>query len=879
MSKQLDRVHLVISSPAEIERTAQQLTAIREGFLDTGNFGRYAPRRLILESWQRCDRFQVNPGRRWAPLALSRDAQLDARREANEPLVRAARPVIDRLTDFLADSGYVIVLSDADGCLLEVLGDQAIRRRLARIDFIPGGDWSEAAAGTNAIGTALATNHVVQLMAAEHYCDGWQDLTCTAAPIRHPFTGEVIGILDATGDYRLIRSFLSGFLATAAMEIQQNMAALIGNPYAGTRPATIRFATIDLPTAPWRPDIRANEIDGPLQPHWDSESVWEIPQGAAIQLQFELQEQRARDAERLAIAAGIISASLDVRLTLEQTAEQVAQLLGIESSAVCLFDEAGEMDAFHISPRQNAAHRETMRALEVLLRHTEQVALIREPGEPVLVNDVRTSTLPSAGLIEQIGIRSIALLPLVTARGVTGFIVAPRPTPHQWIVDEVQRGLTLAAQAATAIENARLFATLQQHNRHIEALNAMSQLLSKMVDPGQYLDLLLVRIIEIMDLDAGIILLPDQDTSDLAPTARCGRQVKILDNLCERASNLLAELAEQVVARRVPLLTRRVECRKPSMAEPQRAMASCDFMAMPLVVNSSVLGALVVGKQCAPGITEEDFRLFAAIGQQIDLALKNAQFMRSASEMDALREADRLKSEFLAAVSHDLRSPLTAIRTSVESLLDSGGEQSALEQEHLLHNIAGQASGLGRLVDHLLDFSRIEAGKLSLDCDWTELPALIADTITKFDELHQGLRVERDLPANMPICYTDPDRLTQVLWNLLENAYKYAPPHSPISVAARRCGAEAQICVADRGPGIPADEHEKIFQRFYRLNRDQRTRAQGSGLGLAICRGIVEAHGGRIWVEDRLGGGSVFRIALPLPSEELELGGDSTKAR
>src|SRR6266700_3385120 len=144
--------------------------------------------------------------------------------------MQAAQPVMNHLIDFLADSGYVVVLSDTQGRLLDVIGDNAIRRRLARIDFIPGGNWSEAAAGTNAIGTALADGHVVQLMAAEHYCDGWQDLTCTAAPIRHPFTGEIIGILDVTGDYHLIRPFLTNSLAAAALEGQHELRTLLTTP-------------------------------------------------------------------------------------------------------------------------------------------------------------------------------------------------------------------------------------------------------------------------------------------------------------------------------------------------------------------------------------------------------------------------------------------------------------------------------------------------------------------------------------------------------------------------------------------------------------------------------------------------------------------------
>src|ERR1700730_8806386 len=227
MTNQQYSVGLSIASPSEIEHTARQLTTVRNELLPTGILTLRTPRPIILNSWQRCNDLQVNPARRYAPLAVARESQLQNLREANEVLVRATRSVMSHLTDFLAASGYVVVLSDAKGRLLDVVGDVTIRRRLARIDFVPGGNWSEAAAGTNAIGTALADGHVVQLMAAEHYCDGWQDLTCTAAPIRHPFTGEVIGILDVTGDYHLIRPFLTNSLAAAALEIQQELRGLL----------------------------------------------------------------------------------------------------------------------------------------------------------------------------------------------------------------------------------------------------------------------------------------------------------------------------------------------------------------------------------------------------------------------------------------------------------------------------------------------------------------------------------------------------------------------------------------------------------------------------------------------------------------------------
>jgi two-component system sensor histidine kinase KdpD len=296
-----------------------------------------------------------------------------------------------------------------------------------------------------------------------------------------------------------------------------------------------------------------------------------------------------------------------------------------------------------------------------------------------------------------------------------------------------------------------------------------------------------------------------------------------------------------------------------------RALDFCDVMIVPLAASSTILGVLLVGSHSTRGLTQDDLALFKTIGQQLGMALKNAQLLRAESEMGMLREADRLKSAFLATVSHDLRSPLTAIRASVESLLDQGIVQSGREQENLLHNISSQASRLGRLVDQLLDLSKIEAGVLSLDRDWTELPVLIADTITKFEGLNKGCRIEQSL-SPLPLQYVDPDCLVQVLWNLLENAYRYAPPYSAIKVEARSAGNRVLIGVSDRGPGVPLEEREKIFRRFYRLDRDNnRTSMQGNGLGLAICWGIVEAHGGSIWVEERLGGGSVFYFTLPLP--------------
>lgn len=841
MAHQPSQIRLSIASPAEIERTARHLMAIRDGYLTTGTLASYIPRPLILQSWQRCQVMQVDPGTRIATLAIAHETELQDILAANELLIRAASPVMSYLIDFFADSGYAVVLSDASGCLLQVVGDAAIIRRLTRIDFVPGGKWSEQAAGTNAIGTTIADGHVVQLMAAEHFCDGWQDLTCTATPIRHPATGEIIGTLNITGHYRLIRPFLTSFLVASALEIQQELRLLLAND------------TISHVPRYHQPLLITPSLDD-------------------VRLQLDQQKLRANDAERLASAAGTISASLDSQVVLEVIAEQMAHLLSLEGAAVALFNDTNENLSLHIWSRRHPGWLEPAQTLTALF-HQARVAtsLIRERGEPVIVDDILSSPLLPASFTRQMSISSIVLFPLVTARGVIGFLIAPKQVPYHWIVNDVRLGLALAAQAATAIENARLFSSLQLHTHRIELLNTIAQYLNTLPDPNQCLELVLECITTEMNLDVGIILLCDQHTGTLNTVASYALPNTEPINQSNVPLKHLYNLSRPIITSGESLLMSDAENSERDGGSVREALAALhlyELMAVPLAASNTIIGILLVGSHHPRGLTGEDLALCTTIGQQLGLNLKNAQLLRSMGEIEALREADRLKSGFLAAVSHDLRSPLTAIRTSVESLLDAGAIHSPLEQEHLLHNIAGQTSRLGQLVDQLLDLSRIEAGTLPLDRDWTELPVLIADTIAKFEQLNKACSVERALPSTLPLHYVDPTRFAQVIWNLLENAHKYDPSHSTIKVEAQ-CDEwtqnEVMIAVADHGPGIPPGEREKIFQRFYRLNRDKRAHTQGSGLGLAICRGIVEAHGGRIWVEDRPGGGSTFRIALPLP--------------
>jgi signal transduction histidine kinase len=858
MSQQRYEPVFSIASPVEIEQTVHQLEAIRDEFLTHGDLKQRTPRRLILESWYRCRQMQVDADRQQTAFPILKQDQLVELREVDESLIRAVQPVLVRLAHIMGEVGYVVALANAGGWLLEVIGNVALRRKLAQAGLIPGSNWSEVAAGTNGLGTALATGHVTQIMAGEHYCGGWRDISCTAAPIRHPLSGEILGALDLTGDYWLTRPFLPGFLVTATLEIEQGLRAILtAHPDQNHQPSS-QFGNRYIPKYLISSETAHMKNNPPAIPPQGIASPKRIAKDRLFS-HLHFKERRARNAERLAAATGMISASLDLTATIEQVARQMAHILELDCAAVCLFDENGAIATSHVWSKNRYLLPQRELILKMLLHSGEDIGLIRERGEPVLYNDLLASGQLSPLDATQADIRAIALLPLAAPREVIGFVAAPRGLSVEWTADEVRLGLTLATHAATALENARLFATLQQHNQYVEALNELSRFLQILPDPIQCLDSVLRQIVSIMGLDIGLIVCLDGDSANPAVVAYFGLTALNVEELGARFDKLSHEIIFSHQA--VSICLRREG--EADQAQLLRVLGCCDLIAAPLMTDGTVVNILLVGSYNHHCLGDEQLRLFRSMAHQLALTLKNAQLLRSTSEIAALREADRLKSEFLAAISHDLRSPLTAIHTSLESMLETNAASPLPEQQYLLHHVNGQVSRLSRLVDQLLDLSRLEAGAFPLDRDWVDLAAVMEDVIAKFDLFYSHYPVERRLAANLPLQYVDAASISQVVWNLLENTAKYAPPDMPIRVEACWTGQEVLIRVADRGKSIPASEREKIFQHFYRLKQHQQPHTPGSGLGLAICRGIVEAHGGRIWAEAGGDGGNVFCIALP----------------
>jgi len=226
-------------------------------------------------------------------------------------------------------------------------------------------------------------------------------------------------------------------------------------------------------------------------------------------------------------------------------------------------------------------------------------------------------------------------------------------------------------------------------------------------------------------------------------------------------------------------------------------------------------------------------------------------------------ELDKLKSNLLSTVSHELRTPLAIIKGYSTMLLDYDRRLRQAEKSQYLESIDRATDRLTELVDGLLDMSRLEAGLLRLDKQPTSVSKPIQETVAEAKLRAPNHEIVTDLAKRLPRVNMDARRVRQVLDNLIDNACKYSKAGTEVVVSARRVGPEMLISVADQGIGIPNEELTMVFDRMYRIEQRLTPEIRGAGLGLAICKGLVEAHGGRIWLESELGKGSTFHFTLP----------------
>jgi signal transduction histidine kinase len=424
--------------------------------------------------------------------------------------------------------------------------------------------------------------------------------------------------------------------------------------------------------------------------------------------------------------------------------------------------------------------------------------------------------------------------------------------------------------------------------RELEGLEEISRAFEAMTDIRETYGRLTRRLAELVGCEKCVISLYEPETREFVcqwPGHNVG------DELLKKVRYPADALRPAWNFRyRGPMVNRRPE----EFNEEQRAFLRpfgvYNLSEFPLLHEGRFVGKISIANKPG-GLSENDVRLVTVFAAQAAVVIQNAHLYRrlqeSAAQLEAkvhertaeleatyralevsharLREVDQLKSDFLGNVSHELRTPLAAVKGYVDNLLDGVAGPLAEKPRHYLGRVRDNADRLGRMVSNLLDLTRIEAGKIELGPQALQVADVVADALDGLRHVadERRVRVTVDLSACPPV-WADPDKVHQVLTNLLANAVKFSPPGGLVSIGAADEGAGlVRFTVRDSGPGIAPDERERVFDKFYQVGRIEGERPPGTGLGLTIARHLVELHGGRIWVEDASDGGAVFAVLLP----------------
>jgi len=418
------------------------------------------------------------------------------------------------------------------------------------------------------------------------------------------------------------------------------------------------------------------------------------------------------------------------------------------------------------------------------------------------------------------------------------FFTAPYGT---FLVASTQEVISLLVFLFVAEMTARLVAQLREHEaearrRAWEAstLYALAHDMNASSEPKVILEGVASRIVEHVGVGESSVFLPD-DTGRL--------------RLYTSAPHIVSESARAVPDGALSAFR---------AAEPIEEGAD---LFLPLTVGEKVLGVLHAGSRRGEvRIPQNIRRMLGTFAAQTAAIIERLRLQHEAAEAEALRKTDDLKSVLLSTVSHDLRTPLASIRIAATGLLQGDLRPDEGAQRELLEMIDTEAARLARLVTNLLDLSRIEAGVLRPDKEWRDLQEVVARAVDHVHHQLRGHRAVAEIPGDLPLVPIDFTQIEDVLVNLLDNAVRHSPEGTTIRITAEQRDREVVVQVENEGAPVPADAAGVIFERFYSVQRDRRR----LGLGLAICKGLVEAHGGRIWVERPGEPGARFAFTLPL---------------
>jgi K+-sensing histidine kinase KdpD len=520
---------------------------------------------------------------------------------------------------------------------------------------------------------------------------------------------------------------------------------------------------------------------------------------------------------------------------LEALLERTRQILEVDTCAILLLDE----DTNELVARAALGIEEEVEQGVRVPVGGGFAGRIAAEKRPVILDDVDHAHVLNP-LLREKGIKSMLGVPLIVEGEVRGVLHVGSLVPRAFQEEEVELLQLVADRAALAIEHARLFEAERAARERIEHVQAVTDAALAHLEVNELLRVLLPRIRDILRTDTCAVLLLDEETNELVARAALGIEEEVGVRI-----PLGAGFAGRVAMEARPMV---IDVDEYPVFNPilrQKRLKS--MVGVPLLVRGASLGVLHVGTLTPREFTRDEVELLQIVAERVAIAIERAQLH------EELIQLDQLKLNFVAIASHELRTPATSVYGVLRTLADRGSELTEELREELLRVGVEQGERLRRLLEELLDLSRLDARAINVEPRPVVLKSALADVV--HGALSASDAVELDIPEDLA-AVVDPLVLERVVSNLVANAMRYGEP--PIRIEASQRDRHLRVAVEDAGPGIPKELEGRIFDRFARGVGGQ----TGHGLGLAIARAYAQAHGGDL-VYDPRSAGARFELLIP----------------
>ncbi len=576
---------------------------------------------------------------------------------------------------------------------------------------------------------------------------------------------------------------------------------------------------------------------------------------------FERSEARARELVILNEVGQTITSTLDLTSVLNLIMSKVVELLDVEAGSLLMLDEAKENLVFQVA----------LGPVKEKIEHTRLpigtgiAGSAAKEGRPYVVHNAPSDPrwYSSFDKDTEFSTHSILAVPLTVKDQVIGVIEAiNKRNERPFTEDELTLLTSFASQAAIAIENARLFTQTDQELvervTELSTLQKIDRQLNETLDFERVMNLGLEWAMRTTNATSGSInaLTVEEDGLQLVAVKGYTPESTVFnEEPWPLDKGILGRVARTGEAALVADVSQ-----DPDYVEVGDARSQ---LSVPITREGKVIGVISLESREAEAFGETDLAFMQRLADHIAIAMTNARLYAD------VKAANDAKSEFVSIVSHELKIPMTSIKGYTKLLQMGTAGQMSDKQISFLEIINHSVDRMDTLVQDLLDISRIETGRIKLECQPTQLMAIVNEVVNllrhEFETRQQKLSI--DMAADLPAVHADRARTAQVLTNLLGNAYKYTPAGGSISIRAEVQNGSVLCSVADTGIGISPQDQEKLFQKFFRADDELVREVGGTGLGLSIARSIVELQGGTMWVESELGKGSVFNFTMPATAD------------